>query len=481
MSALEPWQKAWLASKGSPHTFATGVLGFLPAGADNPKDAPQLEAWQDRFLREFFIGPDGKPTTDPRHSVRSGHGTGKTTLIAILAIWFVLTHYDSKCVVTAGSQDQLRDGAWSELRKWLAALPEALRGQLDAGEERITIRAAPEMAFVVRRTASKHNPQALAGIHAKHVLYLIDEASAIDDVIFETAAGSLSTAGAIAAMFSNPTRPDGFFFDSHHKMRHRWRPWVINSEDVPRARGHIEDIISAYGKDSNKYRVRVLGEFPVAADDVVIPLDLIEAAIGRNVATLKFWPIWGVDVGRFGDDSSALAKRQGNALLEPVKEWMNKDTTQLANLLLAEYRMTRREYLPREILIDEIGIGAGVVDQARRLGLPVRGINVGESAANDERFMRLRDELWFKGREWFEARDCVLPAGCEKLIAELSGPTYDFAASGKIVVESKRDMKKRGLASPNCADAFLLSFACGLERPVEQQRRERVSVPAWAA
>lgn len=479
--AVEGWQKAWLASRDSPHTFATGVLGFLPAGAEPQEGWDQLEAWQDKFLRDFFLSPDGGKTDSPRHSVRSGHGIGKTAVIAILALWFVSTHYDAKCVITASSQDQLRDGAWAELRKQFNRLPQALQSQLEIGEERCTLRATPEMGFIVRRTASKSNPQALAGIHAKFVLYLIDEASGIDDNIFETAAGSLSTHGAMAAMFSNPTKTAGFFFDTHNKMRDRWRCTRVSSEDVPRARGHIEDIIKAYGAGSNKYRVRVLGEFPTADDDVVIPLELLTAAVGRDVPTLQFMPCWGVDVGRFGDDSSALAKRQGNALLAPVQEWHGKDGIQIAALVLAEFRATPDDLRPSEIIVDEIGIGASVVDQMRVLQLPVRGVNVGESASASDRYMRLRDESWFAAREWFMGKNVKIPND-EKLIAELSGPTFDYAASGKIVVESKKLMKARGLSSPNKADAFILSLLGGNERKIKTPRsRQGRSSSAWAA
>lgn len=479
MQQLEGWQAAWLKSRDNPLLFATGVLGYaLPGEGDGERD--ELEQWQHKYLSEFMLDPMGKPTKEPRHSTRSGHGVGKTTIIAILALWMVTTHYDSKTVITAASQDQLRDGAWSELRKQAQRLPQALRDQLDIGEERVSLKAAPEMGFIVRRTAAKGNPQALAGIHAKHVLYLIDEASGIEDLIFETAAGSLSTHGAMAAMFSNPTRADGFFFDSHNKMRARWRTHVVSSEDVPRARGHIDDIIAAYGKGSNKYRVRVLGEFPTASDDTVIPLAWIEAARGRNVARLNFVPVWGVDVGRFGDDSSALAKRQGNALLEPVKEWHGKDTMQLAGLILAEYRATHEDLRPKEILVDEIGIGAGVVDRMKELGLPVRGVNVGESASSDEKYMRRRDELWFAARSWFEDKTSTIPDD-PQLIAELAQPTYDFSSSGRIVVESKKDAKARGLKSPNCADALILTFAGGLERQIKIPKKRTRSHSAWAA
>src|SRR5262245_44596372 len=132
----EPWRLAWLGSRHSPHRFATGVLGFLPAGIANPERKPQLEAWQDSFLRGFC--------EHPRHSVRAGHGVGKGTIIAILMLWFLLSRVDAKCVLTANSQDQLRDNNWPELRKWHRCLPETLRSQLQIDEERAYLIAAPD-------------------------------------------------------------------------------------------------------------------------------------------------------------------------------------------------------------------------------------------------------------------------------------------------------------------------------------------------
>jgi hypothetical protein len=481
MSELEPWVEAWQNSKEDPWLFATGVLNFLPYGVDNPGNQRQLEKWQDDFLRSFFKNSNGDYTDSPRHSVRAGHGIGKGHLLAILVIWFILTHYDSKTVVTANSQDQLRDNNWPEIKKVASYLPDELRDQIDIQEERILIRAEPEMGFIVRRTASKSNPEALQGVHARHVLYTIDEASGIDDIVFEVAQGSLSTKGACAVLFSNPTRPDGFFFDTHHRLRDRWRCWHVSSMEVPRAQGHVEDCRLAYGEGSNKYGTRVLGNFPTAADDVVIPLQWVLDAIEREIVPLDYIPVWGVDVARFGDDSSALAKRQANRLIEPVKEWNNKDLMQLVGILHDEYINTHEDMQPKEILIDVIGIGAGVVDRMRELGLPARGVNVGESAASIEKCMRLRDELWWKCREWFQSKDCSIPND-ERLIAQLTGPTYDFHSNGKIVVESKKDMKERSLKSPDLADALCLTFA-GMSRRKIPMRRTRA--PAyrnpWAA
>lgn len=481
-AAKPTWQDAWIGSMYDPHLFATGVLGYLPAGVPNPGKLDQLEDWQDRFLREFFLAPDDTVTDSPRHSVRAGHGVGKGTVLAILALWFPLTHYDSKCVVTANSQDQLKVNNWPEIRKQAGKLPEDMRSLLDIEEEMIKLKAAPEMAFVVRRTASKSNPEAMQGIHAKHVLYLVDEASGIMDIVFEIAQGSMSTQGAISCLFSNPTRASGFFFDTHHKLRYRWRTRVVNCEDVPRARGHIEDVIAAYGKGSNRYRVRVLGEFPQADDETVIPLELVEGARNREVVTTKFVPVWGVDIARHGDDRCALAKRRGNTLTEPVTWWGGVDLTVTAGKIRRMWEDCLVEDRPSEILIDSIGLGAGVLDMLREQGLPVRGVNVGETPSADDQYARLRDELWFKGRAWFHGRDVKIPAD-EALIAELTAPTYDFTSNGKIVVEPKKEMKKRGLRSPDLADAFLLTFAGGIDRPVEKRRRwpEERRTSAWAA
>jgi phage terminase large subunit len=137
-------------------------------------------------------------------------------------------------------------------------------------------------------------------------------------------------------------------------------------------------------------------------DETVIPLELVRSAVGRDVSTLDHEPVWGVDVARYGDDRTALAKRQANKLLEPIKSWTARDLMASVGKIKAEYDEKPYDMRPHEILIDVVGYGAGVVDRCRKLGLPVRGINVGEAASSRENCMRLRDELWFKGGEWFQ-------------------------------------------------------------------------------
>ena len=162
----------------------------------------------------------------------------------------------------------------------------------------------------------------------------------------------------------------------------------------------------------------------------------------------------------FGDDSTALAKRQGNVQLEPTIEWFGLDTMQTVGRIKQAYESARLK--PVSINVDVIGIGAGVVDRLRELGLPVFGVNVAESASDDGKYNRLRDELWFRGRDWLAARDCAMHPDDNALVGELTTPRYSILSNGKIKAEGKDELKKRGVASPNRADAWLLTFAYGM-------------------
>lgn len=439
--------RAWLTEcKSNPVQFIEGA--FSPA--------INLEPWQREALNLL--------TSHDRVAIKSGHGVGKSALEALAIIWFLLTRYPAKVPCTAPTAHQLNDVLWAELAQWYRRLKEPFKSWLTLKSDRIELADAGNEHFAVARTARKEQPEAFQGFHAEHLLFVVDEASGVEDIIFEVAQGALSTQGAKVLMAGNPTRLSGYFHEAFHRLRERWATMTVSSETVPRARGHIEDIIARYGKDSNAYKVRVLGEFPTTEDDSVISLGLVEAALTRKIEPIKtFSPVWGLDVARFGDDRTALAKRQCNRLLEPIQFKRQFDLMQTAGWVKSQWDETPYDERPGEILVDSIGIGAGVVDRLRELGLPVRGINVGESASSNDRYMRLRDELWFKGREWFDAKDCIIPDD-PALIAELTGAKYSFTSSGKILVESKDEMKKRGLASPDLADAFLLTLAGGYHK-----------------
>jgi phage terminase large subunit len=444
---LTPTQQAVLRWRnGGPCQFAQEVLGAKPT-------KQQWEASRALVAKR-------------RVSIRSGHGTGKSTFMAWCVLWFLSCYFPAKVPATAPTSHQLEDVLWSEIAKWHRLMTErrpALGESFEWSNGAFRMKNKPSESFAVARTSRPERPEALQGFHADHILFLIDEASGVADNVFEVAEGALSTDGAFVVMAANPTRQSGYFFDSHHKMRGAWAALHWSGVDSPRvSREYIANMAKKYGERSPVYKVRVLGEF-VGAADGVISLELCEAAKVREVqpiASAKV--IWGVDVARFGDDSSALAKRKGNIQLEPIKEWWGKDTMQLAGLIKAEWDATPEKQRPVAINVDVIGIGAGVVDRLKELELPVVGVNVSESEAvnsrTDRQFNRLRDELWWKSREWLEAKDCKL-CDDDELIAELTTPTYSILSNGLIKVEGKDEMKKRGVKSPNRADAWNNTFA----------------------
>lgn len=441
MEALTSAQKTILRwREGGPALFAQEVLGAKPT--DQQWNASRAIVAKRRV------------------SIRSGHGTGKSAFMAWCVLWFMACYFPCKVPCTAPTGHQLSDILWAEIAKWHRAMRERLPelgSEFSWAAERFYMAEHPQESFAVARTSRPENPEALQGFHSENILFLIDEASGVPEVVFRVAEGALSTEGAFVVMAANPTREEGYFYDSHHKMRERWAALHWDGEESPMvSRQYIDDMRAKYGVDSPIYQVRVKGNF-VSAVDSIIPLGLCEDAKNRQVSRTPGADIrWGLDVARFGDDSTALAKRAGNVQLEPTKEWFGKDLMQTVGLLKIEYDNAKEK--PDAIMVDVIGIGAGVVDRAKEIGLPVVAVNVAESASADHRYARLRDEIWFLGREWLERRDCKL-ADDDPLIGELTTPKYQVLSNGKIKVEGKDEMKKRGVASPNRADAWLLTFA----------------------
>jgi len=396
-----------------------------------------------------------------RIAKKSGHGPGKTTTLAWLINHHGLFRFPQKTVCTAPTSKQLFDALYAETVTWNKKLPEPLR-LFEIKSESMEHKGAPEESFISFRTSSADKPEALAGVHSPNVLLICDEASGIPPAIFEAASGSMSGHNAVTILTGNPVRRSGLFFDVFTKpaLMEMWKRFTVSCVGHPNVDPDFcRQIAAQYGESSNAYRVRVLGEFPLVDDDTVIPWELLETALNRDVLPIKVKPIWGLDVARKGRDASALAKRQGNVLMEKTRQWRGYDTMQTVGLVKDEWERTLPSMRPSEINVDVIGIGAGVVDRLRELNLPVRGINVSETAAMTERFRNLRSELWWKGREWFEKKDCCL-AGDEMLAAELARPTFEYTLNGKIQVEGKKDtIKRTGEDSPNRADAFLLTLA----------------------
>lgn len=394
-----------------------------------------------------------------RVSVKSGHGVGKTAFQSWLTLWWLFSHYPCKVAITANTAHQLSDVLWTEIDKWARQLPEGFKNLLEFKSDKISLKGASD-SFAVARTSRKENPEALQGFHSENMLFLVEEASGVPDVVFQVAEGALSTKGAKTVMCGNPTRSDGFFYESFHSMRHMWHNITVSCHEGEYvSEEFLDGMRQKYGEDSNVYRVRVLGEFPTQSDDVLVPLYIVEEATRREIVPSPTTPVvWGLDVARFGGDRSALAKRHGQVLLEPIKTWQNKDLMELAGIVLTEYEACNYSTRPQAIYIDAIGLGAGLADRLRELDLPAVAISVSETASLKDRFGRLRDELFWSAREWFEGRDVFIPED-DTLIQEITSIRYKYLSTGKLKVESKDEMKRRGQRSPDVADAFVLTFA----------------------
>lgn len=437
-----PFLKLMKRYRSDPVLFSREVIGISP------------DDWQCELLRAV---------ADPeirRVSCRSGHGVGKSTAVALAAVWHVLMRVPSKTVVTAPTSAQLFDACFAEMKNIAKRLKPPFDDLLEIKSDRIELKSQPETTFISCRTSRQEQPEALAGVHADSVLLLADEASGISPNIFEAASGSMSGHNATTVLTGNPTRNTGFFYDTHNRLKDDWYTMHVSCVDSPRvADDFVEDMKKRYSEDSPAYHVRVLGNFPPSEEDTVIPVALIDQAMNNDIKVHEDTPaIWGLDVARQGSDSSVLAKRQG-PIVHPLTVWRNLDLMQLTGAVKAEYdAIENPAKRPVEIIVDSNGFGAGVLDRLRELDLPARGLNVSERALQKETYLNLRAELWFKIKSWLEGMDVKLPRD-DALWAELAAPRYHFTSSGKLQVESKEAMKKRGVASPDRADAVALCLA----------------------
>ncbi|HEU0069786.1 MAG TPA: terminase [Alphaproteobacteria bacterium] len=439
--------------------YALDPLGFVqavfPWGEGALESEPGPDQWQAHVLTALGETLRGAQETSDaaRFAVASGHGVGKTALSAWLVLWFLSTRDHPQVVVTANTAAQLRNKTWRELAKWHRLA--ANKHWFAWTSERFAFVENPETWFAAAVPWSKDRPEAFAGTHDKHVLMLFDEASAIADEIWDVTEGAMSTPGALWIALGNPTRNSGRFRECFRRYRHRWTTRTVDSRQARKANGaQLKRWVEDYGEDSDFVRVRVRGVFPRAGNSQFIGEDLIAAAKAAEPhpspdAAL----VLGIDVARYGDDASLILARAGSEIVEAAS-YRGLDTMQLAGRI-AEAIVRLR---PDGVMVDGGGVGAGVVDRLRQLGHRVTDVNAGSRALDDARHVNLRVEMWAKMRDWLKGGGCLAGTASE-LADDLAGPDYGFDAKGRLKLESKEDMKSRGLASPDWGDALALTFA----------------------
>jgi len=392
-------------------------------------------------------------------AVASGHGIGKSCLVSWVILWALSTCIDCKGVVTANTEMQLKTKTWAELAKWHRLMINSDWFKFTATSIFSNDPAHEKTWRIDMIPWSENNTEAFAGLHnaGKRVLLIFDEASAIPDVIWEVAEGALTDEKTelIWCVYGNPTRNTGRFKECFGSLRHRWKNKQIDSRTVDGTnKRQLQNWIDDYGEDSDFARVRVRGLFPRAGDSQFIRSDRVEDAVKRTVDVPSGTPkLLGVDIARFGGDSTVFARRHGRKL-EPLVKYHGKDTMEIAGLVAKEILENR----PDVVYIDGVGIGAGVVDRVRQLGFECIEVVSGRAPDDENKDLvyNKRAEMWYRMRDWIDGAD--IPDDKE-LRDDLIGIEYTYDSKHRIQLEKKSEMKKRGLASPDCGDAVALTFS----------------------
>jgi len=421
-----------------------------------------IESWQREILEQLGNGVLNVSQA-VRLAVASGHGIGKSALVAWIILWSLSTKVDTKGIVTANTETQLKTKTWSELAKWYR-LSIMKHWFVFKSTALFSADKAHEKTWRVDMIPwSENNTEAFAGLHnqGKRVVLIFDEASAIPDVIWEVSEGALTDEGTeiIWCAFGNPTRNIGRFKECFTRYKHRWQQRQIDSRKISFTnKKQIDEWIEDYGIDSDFVKVRVRGEFPAVGDNQFISSIYVDLARGKHIDTraYTFAPsIIGVDPAWDGGDKIVIAWRQGNISKILATYAKNDDDFVLAqNLIRFE-----DEYKADAVFID-FGYGTGLYSAGKQLGRKWTLVQFGGASSKIE-YVNKRTEMWGDMRGWL--RDGGVIPDDSELCQELISPEYYTAPTGpnigKIMLEKKADMKERGIGSTNKGDALALTFA----------------------
>lgn len=413
-------------------------------------DGPDV--WQLELMESVKKHIETDPMAIYRDATASGHGIGKSTLCAWIMLWLMSTRPHLNGIITANTWIQLKTKTWRELAIWHKRLIN--RHWFKWTETRFFHVDHPETWYCSPIPNSEHNSEAFAGQHGRHTLVIYDEASAIPDKIWEVS-GGVNDPRVFWFVFGNPTQNSGRFKQCFGRFRNRWVTRHVDSRDckMPNQNELAADV-EEWGEDSDYIRVRVRGVFPRMGEEQFISGEVVELAQARIVDVPWGTPkILGVDVARYGSDMTVFAGRHGRKLSKILK-FRDLNTMEVADRIIQEKHATGVDI----IMIDGIGLGAGVVDRCRQLGHDVVEVISGGKAdiENEDVCYNKRAEMWYRMRDWLDTADIPDDPDLETDLTNIKA-FYDM--KHRIQMEKKQDMKKRGLASPDIGDAVALTFA----------------------
>lgn len=448
-TALTPDQRAFLdALRGpkGPRIFFEQVLG------------EKLDEQQYAVLDAF--------ASSRRVSVKSGHSCGKDWLFARLALWFHCTHYPSIVVTTAPTDRQVRHVIWGEIRAAYRKAKVPIGGELLPDSP--YLKSGDPHHYMIGFKAK--NADSFQGFHVSGenagICILISEATGIEQRLWPAIESLMTAPNAKMALIGNALMdPESEFYQSFTSKAHLYEPVTLDSEKSSYcSKDYIEDIRSTFGEGSPMWMARVKGEFPVDAADVLIPLGWIEAAAYRwepkkpgdgQLPGLPEEPdTLGVDVARFGSDRTVVYHGR-NCRFRPVRDRQGQDLMATCGDVVD----CRRELSvdPKNIRVDDTGLGGGVTDRLRELGHDVTAINFGGKAAEEEKFANVRSEMFWALRERFRSGRIAIDPKDRMLVGDLSQLKYKLTSRGQIKLEDKSELKKRSGRSPDRADSLALA------------------------
>lgn len=450
-----PWKERYPNSQHGPDAWACEVLDHI---------GEQVKA------NQF----NGKQAVQPiRIAISSGHGVGKSTLSAWLVNWIMATRPNCVGTVTANTYNQLESKTWAQIAYWHSKSIIAPLFHISTGKGNMKlINKEVDGVWQVKASASnEHQSESFAGQHAANStsFYIFDEASAIPEKIYEVSEGGLSDGEPMIFLFGNPTRSTGGFYDAFHKFRNRWTTYTIDSRTTHLTNKElIKEMIDDHGEDSDRVKVRVRGMFPSQSVRQFISTDLVDQAqrIILREDQISFAPkIITCDPAWEGDDDLVIAMRQGLhfQILKTIPK--NDNDVYIANLLMR----LEDEHKADAVFIDA-GYGTGIKSVGTTLGRDWMLVWFA-GKPNDPGYLNKRAEMWGEIKNWLKEGG-ALPNDKE-LYTDLISPDVIPRMDGKIQLESKKDMKARGLASPNKADALALSFAM----PVQKKHTQLLKPP----
>jgi hypothetical protein len=427
------------------------------------------DQWQTEIMdmvKEYIIkgfGVNKAISIALKSAVASGNGIGKSCLVAWLNLWAISTYEDTRGVITANTENQLRTKTWPEIAKWHRLMLIKDMFTLSATAIFSTDKEHEKTWRIDAIPWSENNPEAIAGLHnkGKRIIITFDEASAISDLIFEAIEGALTDQSTeiFWFCFGNPTRNNGRFYDCFHQYKNSWTTKQIDSRTVKMTnKEQLNQWVDERGIDNDWVKVHILGQFPSASLNQLISAEDAEKAMKVELRPEMFnfeAKILTCDPAWEGDDSLEIALRQGLyfKILRSIPK--NDNDIDIANII-ANFE---NEYEADAVIIDA-GYGTGIISAGKMMGRQWFTIWF-NGKSPDPGCLNMRAYMWVKMRDWLKSGGSI--PNDKQLYADLIGPEVIPRVDGKIQLEAKKDMKKRGLPSPNKGDALALSFAVPVE------------------